>query len=157
MPKNGLPRRQIVQELQAQGWKRTRKGWASPHHTRSFQDCTLREAASLEGLTSCEDLSPKRRASKALSLQGLRLSPWITVDEFCATRVIEGTDPAEIKNRIAFIEKTPRVLIGGKWVCGPKGRSGPNGADPAEGLYGFDPRSREWADNALRQQGAILG
>ncbi len=92
-----------------------------------------------------------------IPLQGLRLSPWITVHDFCATRVIEGTDPADIGNRIAFIEKTPRVLMEGKWVYGPKGCGGPNGTDPAEGRYGFDPSSREWADNTLRKQGAILG
>ena len=45
----------------------------------------------------------------------------------------------------------------GKWVYGPKGRGGPDGTSQAEGLYGFDPSSREWADNILRKQGAILG
>jgi hypothetical protein len=41
-----------------------------------------------------------------------RLSDWIVVDEYCATRVIEGTDPDVVANRVAFIEKTPRVCVG---------------------------------------------
>lgn len=42
---------------------------------------------------------------------GVKLSPW-TVDptaEHCAMRFIEGTDPDNVANRVAFIEKTPRV------------------------------------------------
>lgn len=38
----------------------------------------------------------------------MRLSPWISVDH-CATRVIEGSDPELLQNRIAFIEKSGRV------------------------------------------------
>jgi hypothetical protein len=62
LPQSGLTRRQIVQALKTNGWKRTRKGWASPRHAKNFQNCTLREVASLECLTGCEDLSPKRRS-----------------------------------------------------------------------------------------------
>jgi len=62
LPQSGLTRRQIVLALKANGWRRTRKGWASPRHAKNFQSCTLREAASLECLTSREDLSPKRRS-----------------------------------------------------------------------------------------------
>jgi hypothetical protein len=63
-PNNGLTRRQIIQELKERGWQRNRQGWASPRHKRLFQRCSLREAASLECLTSREDLSakPKRCA-----------------------------------------------------------------------------------------------
>lgn len=86
--------------------------------------------------------------------KGVRLSPWIVVEEFCATRVLEGTDPNDFQNRRAFIEKTPRVLISGEWVQGPKGGGG---GDPRrDETYGFAPRSRAWADQKLRELGAIL-
>jgi hypothetical protein len=63
-PETGLTRYQIMQEMKRLGWKRNRYGWASPRHKRLFQQCSLREAASLECLLSCEDLSqkPKRYA-----------------------------------------------------------------------------------------------
>ena len=63
-PHTGLTRRQIIQDLKRLGWKRNRYGWASPRHKRAFRQCSLREAASLECLRSCEDLSqkPKRPA-----------------------------------------------------------------------------------------------
>ena len=59
LPETGLTRYQIIRELKRLGWKRNRHGWASPRHERSFQRCRLREAASLECLLSCEDLSQK--------------------------------------------------------------------------------------------------
>lgn len=39
------------------------------------------------------------------------LSDWILIDEYCYCRVLDGTDPMQVKNRVAFIEKTPRVRI----------------------------------------------
>ena len=46
----------------------------------------------------------------------MELSDWIVIDGYCATRVLKGTDPNEVNNRVAFIEKTPRVKIGNYWV-----------------------------------------
>ncbi len=90
-------------------------------------------------------------------------TPWIE-DEGCAFRAIKGTDPEVIANRVAFIEKTPRVrirdynsgvqfewdeegkhIVGERrqwedflnWASGDKG-SGPN-----------DKESREWCDKML--------
>ena len=40
----------------------------------------------------------------------MKLSPWIDEDH-CSMRVVAGTDPKIAANRIAFIEKTPRVRI----------------------------------------------
>ena len=95
----------------------------------------------------------------------MKLSPWITVEGHCATRVIEGSDPNDIKNRIAFIEKTPRiripircpVTINGnqpetppqdlfEWIQGPKG------SDP----YGKYEPSRQWCDQMLQLLGYTL-
>ena len=94
--------------------------------------------------------------AKTETLSGKRLSPWLVVDEYCATRVIEGTDPSIVGNRVAFIEKTPRVLINGTWLGGPKGSGGAGGEDPRKELYGFYPPSRKWADDLLLAAGAIL-
>lgn len=93
--------------------------------------------------------------AKTKPLSGQRLSPWIA-DEHCAMRVIEGTDPSIVGNRVAFIEKTPRVLINGTWLGGPKGAGGAGGEDPSKELYGFYPPSRKWADDLLVAAGAIL-
>jgi hypothetical protein len=40
----------------------------------------------------------------------MKVGPWIK-DGHCWMRVLEGQDPAVIKNRVAFIEKTPRVRL----------------------------------------------
>lgn len=93
----------------------------------------------------------------------MELSPWIVVDDYCATRVIKGTNPEEVANRVAFIEKTPRVRNAsfttwdeeqGKWPQGPKGSGG---SEPEKnGYYGFDEESREWCDKELKKLGYIL-
>ncbi len=95
----------------------------------------------------------------------IKLSPWIIIDGYCATRVIEGTDSNVIANRIAFIEKTPRVRTGPfpekrdddwrNWKEGPKGSGG---GEPAVDLtYGFYPPSRRWCDAELVKMGYQLG
>jgi hypothetical protein len=96
------------------------------------------------------------KLTKTEALAGRTLSPWIVIEGFCATRVIAGTDPAVVGNRVAFIEKTPRVCINGTWINGPKGAGGSDGQDPSKELYGFYPPSREWADKLLRSVGAII-
>lgn len=85
------------------------------------------------------------------------LSDWIMV-KHCATRIKKGGDINNIQDRVAFIEKTPRVrvskfdygveaqngigVIGQQtdaWISGPKGSSD----------YGLDGKSREWCDEML--------
>lgn len=99
-----------------------------------------------------------------------KLTKWVVTDCGCGVyRALEGTDGNEIANRVAFIEKTPRVRIreyrlgedrgtyedGGEyierrwpefldWYCGPKG-SGPN-----------DSESRAWCDRMLIAMGYKL-
>ncbi len=93
----------------------------------------------------------------------MKLSSWIVIDGYCATRVLEGTDPAIVANRIAFIEKTPRVRIRRQgttspsldwlnWAEGPKGAGGRLEID-GETIYGFYPPSRKWCDDMLRLLG----
>lgn len=90
------------------------------------------------------------------------LSEWI-MDEHCSFRMIKDGDVNKIEDRIAFIEKTPRVkLLKGKyaveeqdswtaisskhnaWVSGPKGCGQECGR--------YQP-SRDWCDQMLRLLG----
>lgn len=92
---------------------------------------------------------------RRVSGQPVELSEWIVISGYCATRVVKGTDPDVIANRVAFIEKTPRVKIGEEWVSGPKGSGGHE--DPEKWkLYGFDPDSRQWCDDRLIELGYKL-
>lgn len=94
----------------------------------------------------------------------MKLSPWIIVDGYCATRVIAGSNPSKIENRIAFIEKSPRVRLAAfseerdqdNWLYGSKGSGGENGNNPVNQLYGFYPPSRAWCDEKLLELGYIL-
>lgn len=86
----------------------------------------------------------------------MKLSAWVR-DEHCCYRYILGTDPLDIKNRVAFIEKTPRIRAGTtatedykNWIQGNKG-TGCSGDDDAEKekAYGFYQPSRNWCDFML--------
>lgn len=86
---------------------------------------------------------------------GLALSPWIDV-EHCSLRCYAGTDPTDIANRVAFIEKTPRIRTAAftdtgndwrGWVEGPKGCGDECGR--------YEP-SRAWCDEQLRNLGYVL-
>jgi len=102
-------------------------------------------------------------------MTGIKLSPWTVTDDYCAMRYVEGTDPEKVENRVAFIEKTPRIRTGAydhskcwsedwvNWTQGPKGSGGPDGHIPENELYGFYPPSREWCDEELVKLGYILG
>ena len=83
----------------------------------------------------------------------MRLSDWIIVYGYCATRVLYGTDSELLENRIAFIKKTPRVRIAeyttemddqGKWFFSTYGGTSE---------YGFDEDSRAWCDKELIKLG----
>ena len=94
------------------------------------------------------------------------LTPWIPspVSDHCSMRCIVGTsqDPPY---RVAFIEKTPRVRVKfddgdmSAWESGPKGTGGPVTPDNTaeqQGIYGYDPESRAWCDQRLRELGYLL-
>ena len=64
-------------------------------------------------------------------MEGIRLSGWIVVHDYCATRVLAGTDPEAVSNR--------------------------RGGNPeADGTYGFDSRSRAWCDQRLVALGYVV-
>jgi hypothetical protein len=79
----------------------------------------------------------------------MKVSPWIVVDDYCAARIIEGGHIDKVEDRVAFIEKTPRVRV----------RDNEYGSDypdflnwaerPFKGNYGGDPESRKWCDQML--------
>lgn len=84
------------------------------------------------------------------------LSSWLKADGGCAMRVQRGSVSKQIGDRVAVIEKTPRVRIAPftiddeefyKWEYGPKGDSD---------LLGSDQTSHQWCDNRLRELGYIL-
>lgn len=97
------------------------------------------------------------------------LSEWTPVpnddgsEPHCCMRYLLGTDQTVVANRIAFIEKTPRIRVGTgpveqlNWEQGPKG-SGCSGDQSAEKeqRYGFYPPSREWCDQRLKELGYWL-
>jgi len=80
----------------------------------------------------------------------MKVGPWVLVEDGCgATRVIEGGNVNNIKDRVAFIEKTPRIRIRPyyllekdkdflNWASGPFKGSGPE-----------DEEARAWCDRAL--------
>lgn len=92
----------------------------------------------------------------------LNLSPWIVVNDHCATRVLAGTDFRLIENRVAFIEKTARIRVlpytntkdWNNWKGGHKGMGGGNAR--LDKTYGFDPESRKWCDQELLALGYVL-
>lgn len=83
----------------------------------------------------------------------MKLTDWIVIDGYCATRVLEGTDSSKVENRVAFIEKTPKIRVTPfteiddykNWKCGSKGCE-----------YGMDEESRRWCDDELQKLGYIL-
>jgi hypothetical protein len=85
------------------------------------------------------------------------LTGWIN-EEHCSMRCVAETDPSVLANRVAFIEKTPRVRVAPfnkdceydwkNWKEGPKGTA------PEYGRY---QPSRDWCDQQLLEMGYILG
>lgn len=78
------------------------------------------------------------------------VGPWIDDADYphCSYRALVGTDHTKPENRVAFIEKTPRVRISSeKWEYGDKG---------CGTLCGRHQPSRDWCDQKLKQLGYTL-
>lgn len=76
----------------------------------------------------------------------MKVGPWIDDPEGGAYRAIEGRDAGDPGNRVAFIEKTPRVRIRSKDIV----HDGYNWAErPYKGTGPRDPESRVWCDMML--------
>ena len=78
----------------------------------------------------------------------MKVGPWI-FEENCAMRVLEGTDHTQIKNRVAFIEKTPRIRIRPFFEYGHPAGDWVNWASGFKGSGPTDPESMKWCDDAL--------
>lgn len=74
----------------------------------------------------------------------MRVSEWQMIEGYASFRYKEGGNPDNVEDRVAFIEKTPRVFNGQKWVHGPKGQA------PE-----YQP-SRDWCDMELVKLGYTL-
>lgn len=96
----------------------------------------------------------------------MRVTEWICEDDgyFCY-RAIEGTDVTNAMNRVAAVEKIPRVRVspffssmGARWEFGPKGQGGSSEGSTCTELkiYGSYPPSREWCDTRLKELGYEL-
>lgn len=102
----------------------------------------------------------------------MKLSPWLPIPDapYCCARIREGGDINKASDRIAFIEKTPRVRIRVNmsdcgqshsdwlnWAEAPfSGPGGIMGHVSANQLYGHAPASRQWCDDMLRLLGYEL-
>lgn len=91
----------------------------------------------------------------AARVEGVKLSPWTkdTDSDHCTMRFIEGTDPTQLENRVAFIEKTPRVRIrpfdnnSADWKNWHGGWKGDDG---------WDEVAQGWCDTHLVAMGYIV-
>ena len=93
------------------------------------------------------------------------ISPWIPDPDYphSCLRHIVGTDPRFVRNRVDFIEKSPRVRVApydgkddsviesqGNWFFGRKHSS----AVPLEdGTYKYNREAQNWADQELAKLG----
>ncbi len=83
--------------------------------------------------------------------------PWQTVDGYCAARVRVGGNPDKVTDRLAFIQKTPKVRI--------REHSEHYAVDDAwnwaegqhfKGNDASDPEARAWCDRVLLEMGYDL-
>lgn len=95
----------------------------------------------------------------------MKVGPWVNevlTDEngvarcMGAYRAILGTDGDDIANRVAFVEKTPRIRI--RRMVSTRGPTSPTGEEndwlnwavgPIKGDGPEDVEAREWCDTAL--------
>jgi len=75
------------------------------------------------------------------------LSDWTPVEDGCWMRYLRHTDPNDIRNRVAFIEKTPRIRV----AAYSEDRKIMDSINWMGGFRSFkgDPSSRVWCDDQL--------
>jgi len=99
-----------------------------------------------------------------------QVAPWV-IREDCAIRHIAGTDPDDVRARVAFIEKTPRVRIREhymgtqrliNWLSNEPGREERLWPEHCDWCYGDkgngpdDEESQQWCDAMLKLLGYTL-
>lgn len=88
----------------------------------------------------------------------MKISPWLEVKdqidgvEYIAgmTRILEGGNIARIEDRVAFIEKTPRIRIRSQSRYDTHGDYLNWAARDWSGKGPTDPESKAWCDEALK-------
>lgn len=89
---------------------------------------------------------------------GVTVSSWVDDPEasHCSMRIVVGGDPMKIADRVAFIEKTPRIRTN-KFTTHrgdfENWSEGPDGHAPE---YGKHEESRDWCDRELVRRGYVL-
>jgi hypothetical protein len=73
--------------------------------------------------------------------------------DYCSMRIIEGTDPEVVTNRVAFIEKTPRVRALNSFDGNDDWKNWHQGW---KGDDGWDPVAQGWCDTHLVTMGYIV-
>ena len=97
-----------------------------------------------------------------------KVTSWIRYDG-CSMRIIQGTDPDDIRNRVAVIEKTPRVRIRPAYLRESRGTYEGGGeyldhkwAEHLDWCYGDkgddcnNKESKAWCDAMLKLLGYTL-
>ena len=79
----------------------------------------------------------------------MKVSEWICRED-CSFRIREGGDPGKIADRVAFIEKTPRIRIRRLFSYHREDSDYMNWASaPFKGYSPDDQESKAWCDNVL--------
>lgn len=83
------------------------------------------------------------------------LLQWLSIDGIRSCLIFENGDPKKEEDIVAIIEKSPRVLINGKWIEGPNGKVG---SIQLEGytVYGYDQHSRDWCEKLIKENYEII-
>lgn len=86
---------------------------------------------------------------------GIELSPWVTDQhgDVSSLRFIKGTDPGNVANRVAVIEKTPRVRVK---PCALDVEDYRNWRSGCSGEGGWDAVSQGWCDTQLLAMGYLV-
>lgn len=88
----------------------------------------------------------------------MKTTPWCLDASGCgAFRARAGTDGSNVRDRLAFIEKTPRVRIRYPWANLDPLEDWKNWAEGPKGDGPEDQDSRDWCDKMLRLLGYDLG
>lgn len=89
---------------------------------------------------------------------GVRLSNWMPDPDYshCSMRIIEGTDARDIRNRVAFIEKTPRIRVTPYDTGVPEFEDWKKWHSGFKGDDGWDEVSRGWCDQQLLSLGYVV-
>lgn len=86
----------------------------------------------------------------------MKLTTWLKTEDGCGSfRAYINTDVSKVINRVAFIEKTPRVRTNFFWVDAAHDYI--NWKEGSKGEGPDDECSKQWCDEQLKLMGYKLG